>query len=357
MIFFVIVLLLIVFSSAKAEKHNEFNRDYISKDATNNIKGIFVILILFSHGKGYINLGGIYDAPYTAMQNHLNQMVVALFLFYSGYGIMEQIKKREFSYIMSIPKKRFPNLLLNFDISVILFALLWICLGRPVTVKSFLIALTSYCGIGNSSWYIFVTLVLYIFTFIAFFPIKWKNAKVYHLLYIVLLTFFNIIFVLFLKYILLKEPFWYNTAILYALGFWYSYFKDFIEKILMKNDVLFLGSGLVVCVAYSVFYLHRWDRLLIYEAWAVMFTVLTVMITMKVKIESNILKWFGEHIFSIYILQRIPMIILHEIGVASRHKYIFMIVSIAASCAIAEIYDILLGKLSALIWKPKKINA
>ena len=31
MVFFVIVLLLIVFSSAKAEKHNEFNRDYISK--------------------------------------------------------------------------------------------------------------------------------------------------------------------------------------------------------------------------------------------------------------------------------------------------------------------------------------
>lgn len=97
MIFFVLILLLLIFNKTEISKPGEFNKDYISPDGTLAIKGIFVALILLSHGKGYIELGGIYDEPYIALQNHLNQMVVAMFLFYSGYGMMESMKKKQFA--------------------------------------------------------------------------------------------------------------------------------------------------------------------------------------------------------------------------------------------------------------------
>lgn len=354
MIFFVIVLLLVIFSAAKAEGVNKFNGEYITRDATNNIKGIFVILILFSHAKSYLELGGIYDKPYLELQGHLNQMVVAMFLFYSGYGIMEQIKKREFSYIMSIPKKRFPNLLINFDISILLFALMWLCLGKPVTVKQLLIALVAWEGIGNSSWYIFVTFMLYIITFISFFFIKWFKKRWQQFIYLVVLTGLSVGLVLGLKYTHPKDPYWYNTAILYALGFWYSFFKDEIEKVIMKNDIIYFIAGAGLTGAYLFSYIHRWDSFYMFTIWGVLFTLGITLITMKVKIESNLLKWFGEHIFSIYILQRIPMIILKEYGVAGRHKYVFVILSIAVTCAMAVVFDYLTGKLSGLIWKNKK---
>ena len=54
MIFFVAVLFLLIISGAEFSKPNEFNKDYISRAGTTAIKGIFVILIMFSHGKGYI---------------------------------------------------------------------------------------------------------------------------------------------------------------------------------------------------------------------------------------------------------------------------------------------------------------
>lgn len=355
MIFFVLVLLLIIFSASRYEKRNEFNRDYISRNATNNIKGIFVILILLSHAKGYIDLGGIYDKPYAQLQAHLNQMVVAMFLFYSGYGIMEQIKKREFSYITSIPKKRFPNLLLNFDISIILFALMWLCLGKPVEIKKVLIALTAWEGIGNSSWYIFVTFMLYIITFVSFFFIKWFKKRWQQFIYLVVLTALSVVLVYVLKRTHPNEPWWFNTAILYALGFWYSFFREETEKILMKNDLVYLIIGAGVVVAYVYTNIHR-SNFYIYTIWAMLFTLGLTMITMKVRLESNLLKWFGEHIFSIYILQRIPMIILKEYGVADRHKYVFVILSIAITCAMAEVFDVLTGKLSALIWRQKKVT-
>ncbi len=354
MIFFVFVLLLIIFSSAEYEKHNEFNSDYITRDATNNIKGIFVILILFSHARGYFTLSGTYDELYLKFQGHLGQMVVAMFLFYSGYGIMEQIKKREFGYIMSIPKKRFPNLLINFDIAVILFTVLWLILGKELTVKTFLLALVAWEGIGNSSWYIFVTFALYIITFISFFGIKRFSKKWQQFIYLLLLTALSVVLLLVLRKYKSAEPWWYNTLILYALGFWYSFFKDIIEKIMLKNDIIYYSAFAVLITAYLYSNLQKPKGLEFYTIWAMLFTIGITVITMKVKIESNLLKWFGEHIFSIYILQRIPMIILKELGVADRHKYIFLIVSIVATCAMAEIFDVLTGKLSGLIWKQNK---
>ncbi len=354
MIFFVLVLLLVIISGAHYSKPNEFNTDYISKDGIAPIKGIFVILILFSHGRGYFTLEGVYDEMYLSVQGHLDQMVIAMFLFYSGYGIMEQIKKRGFDYVKSIPQKRFPHLLLIFDIAVVFYMILYVALGNKLSLKTALLALTGWQGILNSSWYIFVTFVLYIFTFIGFFAIKWIKDNRFKLVCIVAVTVLSFgLILVFMRYTE-KERFWYDTLILYSLGLWYSYFKPYIEKVTMKNDVLYYVLFTVVLSAYIYFYNNKSVASVNYEIWAVLFTLGIVMITMKVRIESRLLSWFGDHIFSIYILQRIPMVILRELGFADRHKYFFMILSIAITVAIAAVYDDLTGRLTKLIWKPKK---
>ncbi len=353
MIVFVLILLLIVFGSATAAKPNEFHRDYISRDNSNVIKGIFVILILLSHGKGYIELGGMYDQPYIAMQTHLNQMVVAMFLFYSGYGMMEQIKKRDFDYIKSIPKKRFPNLLLNFDLAVALFIILRLCMGKTLTLKSVLLSLVAWTSVGNSTWYIFITLVLYILICIAFLPIKWVKKPRFKLVCIVILTALSIGLVYLLMSIG-KEKYWYNTLILLVLGFWYSYFQSAIEKVLFKNDILYALAAAAVFAVYIVFFRKRWDGIEYYTVWAICFTLLTVLFTMKIRIDSAVLKWFGEHVFSIYILQRLPMIVFSNMAFFKGHKYLFLIASFVVTLVLAMIFDTLTGKLAGLIWKPKK---
>lgn len=353
MIFFVLILLLLIFNKAEISKPGEFNIEYISPDGTLALKGIFVALILLSHGKGYIELGGPYDAPYTAMQNHLNQMVVAMFLFYSGFGMMESIKKKQFAYVGSIATKRFPNLLLNYDLAVLLFFIMDYAIGQPKTIKDLLISLTAWNGIGNSSWYIFAILAMYIAVMIAFLPKRLSESRTLEFVSLVILTGLCIAFVLALKKVG-KEGFWYNTVFLFVIGFWYSYLKNVIEKVAMKNDIIYSCLLAAVVVAYLFAYLHRWDRLIAYEIWAVLFCALMVLLTMKINLQNVILKFLGKHIFSIYIIQRIPMIVLDHYGVSSRHKYIFLIASFAITIAMALLFDLVTGKLSALIWKPKK---
>ena len=352
---FILILMMIIISSSRVSKPNEFNKDYISRDGTAAIKGIFVFLIVLSHAKGYFtdDMSGFFDKAYLNVQNHLGQMVVAMFLFYSGYGMMEQIKKRESAYIKSIAAKRFPNLLLNYDIAVIFYIILALCLGNTPTLKKIVFSLTAWDGVGNSSWYIFVTLCLYILTMLSFSFIKFFKNKALYIINIILLTALSAGLVLALIKVG-KESWWWNTALLFPLGFWYSYFRKYIEKLVMKNDITYLITLMLVTGLYVVTKQLTSTRTLWYFIYGFVFVAEVIVITMKVEIKSSLLSWFGDRIFSVYILQRIPMIIMDRFGLSHSHRYIFVILTFAITCAMAETYDVLYGKLSSKIWKPKK---
>ena len=94
MIFFIFILAMIMFYELKVAGGNEFNREYISPGSTTCINGVFVVLVFLSHICQYIKLDGAFDGPYSVLRTNLGQMVVVTFLFYSGYGIMESIKKK-----------------------------------------------------------------------------------------------------------------------------------------------------------------------------------------------------------------------------------------------------------------------
>lgn len=355
MIFFVAVLFLLIISGIEFSTKNEFNKDYISHSGTTAIKGIFVILVIFSHGTGYIDVSGKFDVAYIKMQEHLDQMIVSMFIFYSGYGIMESIKKKGYAYIDTIPKRRFPQVLLNFDIAVVLFLILAATAGKFYSVGHILLSFIGWESVGNSNWYIFVILALYVITYLAFIILKKANNKKTQLAGIVITTVLSVAFVCFLKVTKTSaQSWWYNTLILYSVGMWYSYFKNIIEKFLMKNDLIFLASSAILVLAYLEAYNLRSKHFALYTVWAILFTFGVVMITMKVKITNPVLEWFGNHVFSVYILQRIPMILLSRYGVADRHKYEFMIASIFFTVFLAEIFDRCIGALSQKIWKKKR---
>ena len=272
---------------------------------------------------------------------------------------MESIKKKGSAYIDTIPKKRFPQVLLNMDIAVVLFLILAATAGKFYSVGHILLTLVGWESVGNSNWYIFVILALYVITYFAFLILKKKNNKTTQLIGVIITTVLSVAFVyILMKTKTTKQSWWYNTLILYSLGMWYSYFKDKIEKVLMKNDLIFFAASGVLVLAYLEAYNMRSDYgIYSYTVWAVLFTLGIVMITMKVKITNPVLEWFGNHVFSVYILQRIPMILLSRYGVADRHKYEFMIASIIVTVFIAEVFDRCTGALSKKIWGRKNTDA
>ena len=78
----------------------------MSLEATSAIKGIFAVLILYSHIESYLSISeNWYDVAFTKVKNYHGQLIVAMFFFYSGYGVMFSIMRKQ-NYAKSFFKNR-----------------------------------------------------------------------------------------------------------------------------------------------------------------------------------------------------------------------------------------------------------
>lgn len=105
MVIFLVFLCFIMICSCKFCFPN-LDSKYLSKEYTQAIKGIFVIIVFLSHVRTYVDFNGAGDIFVIQILNYFGQLMVALFLFYSGYGIYESIKYRGQKYIDLLPKNR-----------------------------------------------------------------------------------------------------------------------------------------------------------------------------------------------------------------------------------------------------------
>lgn len=323
------------------------NAACLSPDRTTSIKGIFVLLVFLSHANNYLLSMPAYTAdvlnqPYINFQSHLGQGVVVMFLFYSGYGVMESIKKKGTLYVHAIPKRRILKTLLHFDIAVLLYLFLDLALGTlarrsPLTV---LLAFTGWTSLGNSNWYIFAVLMLYLFTFIAFSRLAEKPARA---LWVV--TGFTAVYIAVLAF--LKDAWWFDTVLLYPIGMWYSFGKARMESFLRGKVYRFWLVFSAVFAAMVVFHLLC-ANYLCYELWLITLALFIVLLTMKVKIGNPVLRFFGKHLFEIYILMRIPMLILLHWGITN--TYVFVLSSFAVTVLLAVGFQKMLALLDARLF-------
>lgn len=353
MLVYLIIFLMFICSDMKIAEENSFNRNYLNHDSTLAVNGIFVVLVFFSHCTESLDLSGVYDGVYVTLKKSLLQMVVVPFLFYSGFGIMESIKNKE-GYVKSIPKNRFLKVLVHFDIAVLLYLVLQYLLGQRFGFKRTILALVGWVGVGNSNWYIFVMLVLYIMVFVAFIiPIRKARGSKY-------ILGITVVIILSLFYIWTMIRYevptrFYNTILLFPFGMLYSVGKEKIEKVCMKNDLWYTGSCIITFIAYYYCYCHAKESIVYYSAWGITFMMLVLLFTMKISLKNHMLIWLGKNVFGIYILQRIPMIILKNLnnGIYVERKYVFIISCFIATLFITVIFNSILKKVDMLMFKKK----
>ena len=345
---FLLLTVLVVFLGMKPAKNGELNKDYISINHTTAINGLFTIFVFFTHACNYITLGGIYDIHYSRFRSYILQTVVVTFLFYSGYGVMESIKKKGTDYVKQIPKSRFLKVLLHFDIAVILYLILNTALGITFPIKGILLSFIGYKSIGNSDWYIFAVLGLYLIVFVSF-MIARKNK----VLGVILTTILTLGFV-YLQIRLKRPGYCYNTIILFPVGMMYSMVHEYIEKLFSKHEMFYYIAFAGAFIIYSLIFPKRGGGVEFYGMWAIMFMALIVFASMKVHIGNGILEFFGSHVFSIYILQRLPMKLLDHLGLAESNKYVFVVMSLLITIALAVTFDSAMDKLDKVIFTRKK---
>lgn len=342
---FIIILIILIWYKSSFSK-NQFSLSYLNKDENPlAIRGIFAVLIFLSHSRQYLNIdqSSFYNKIFILQGNILGQLIVSVFLFYSGFGIMESYKKNQ-NYFQSYPKKRILTTLINFDIAIILYLLLDIIIGKHYQTKDILLSFIGYTSVGNSNWYIFAILYCYIIVYLS--QLISKNPKLIALFSTILL----IPYLIFTKHF--QFSWWYDTIFTFAFGLWFSIFYEQITTFLTKNNLLYYISLLFSFLIFTLTFLLRryFDNYAITSNFlSIIFVTIITLFSLKVKLSNPILKFLGKHSFNIYILQRIPMILLSKTGLAN-YNIPFIIVTFSLTILIALAYNKLCSFIS------KKIN-
>jgi len=90
MIVFVLILFVIIVFGLKLNRFSK--NDFLTKESTTTINGIFVMLIFLSHSTQYFQSNeNIADRVYWHLMWIHNQWVVTTFLTFSGFGVMHKM--------------------------------------------------------------------------------------------------------------------------------------------------------------------------------------------------------------------------------------------------------------------------
>ena len=309
------------------------DKDYLSKDYTQVVKGVFIIIVFLSHIKGYADFASKGDIFVKNILQYLGQLMVAFFLFVSGYGVFEAIKKKGKEYICFFPKNRIAKTFFDFSLAILLFLFLDLLLGKAYSGKTVLLAFTGWTSIGNSNWYMFAIFVMYIITFISFFIFEHSREMA-----IIAVSVLSLIYIYIMSTV--KETWWSDTCLCYVAGMWFSYFKEHIDKVMEYFSPWSWRIGIVLLFScYYVISGYRYNRLLAYNVVAICFCLLIVFILMKVSFDSKCLRWCGENLFWLYILQRIPMIFWEHYGMNVMNPYFYLLLCAGGTIGLAWIMN------------------
>ena len=274
----------------------------LSISQTTCINGIFVIFVFLSHFCQYVDTSSLpYFQPYLFLRSHLGQLIVAPFLFYSGYGIMEQIKKKGNEYVNDIPRKRVIRIWLHFALAVLLFLIVDVLIGDYYSTNQIILSFFAWESIGNSNWYIFAILIMYFATYVGFKCCSQKKTSIilvgaFSCIYIVTMHFFK------------DGSWWYDTVLCYPAGMALSYGKEKLQRWIERYKV----SALFICVLVTLLLYMLQGNIIAHELLAILFCLDIILICSFIRIENKVLLFLGKHTFEIYILQRIPMLLLQN---------------------------------------------
>lgn len=356
------IYIAIFIAAAYGAKLADGSGSYLGKKQSAALKGIFVMLVFASHSWQYIKdlaPNGVFTNAFFLVKTALGQMIVVPFLFFSGYGVRYSFERKGEAYVRSIPKHRVLKLLTHTTPIILLFLCLQLALGRHYDLGFVLSSLVLWESLGNSNWYIFSILVLYIITYISFGVFKDRRRALVSCL---LLT---LVYIALMS--LVKPTWWYDTVISYVFGMlFYDLSETFSEKLtqsagawkrgLLKIAALLLlaAAGYLTCVACLKEFSPRLLPALAGNLAAVAFMLLLLCVSLKVKLGNPVIDWLGDHIFEVYLLQRLPMILFTKLGLANVSLVLWYAACIAVTVLLAYLFRRLFTLSDRLLFGVKK---
>lgn len=264
---------------------------FFSKSQTDWLRGIAIILIMYSHYYAVLNLNGKINGILYQLLSGTGMYGVALFLLMSGYATMIS-KMNKANYLDGYIPKRLLRLYVPFIIVFIIMAILRMVHGEGISLKNILLMpLMSLPDTVN--WYLKVQLALYIVFYLTARIIK-KDKWV-------IITVFIICFIYMIIGLCTHiDAHWYESSYMFPLGMLMAKYKNSFYRFLSLHYPIKIIISLILAVLFYVpYYLFGGPIPEIIHILGI--TQFMVCLCVKMRGTSKIFAFFGQCSLELYL--------------------------------------------------------
>lgn len=219
-------------------------KNYMSKEYTTCVRGICALLVVVHHLYQYTGL--FWGTFIGDVLQSMGYLCVAVFFFYSGYGLMLSSSKD--SYIESFFRKRFFPLYSFYVVLIILYSLWTLLIEKQISIQNVVQSFFFGETVVTNGWYLQATFVAYLLYYLCFKILKTYKMKIFSfsigiIAYIILCYFSGL------------HIHWYQAIPCMLLGVIYCYKNHDIDVLLKKRTwlmVILSGVFFGICFGLSI---------------------------------------------------------------------------------------------------------
>ncbi len=357
--FILITAALILFGIKTAPK-GDFFSDSFSVGQTKALKGLFAIVVMFHHLYGVL-LPSFLSIKYF---RDVGFLMVGGFFLISGYGLMYGVVNKK-SYLKGFFRKRILAIIIPYYVIDSVYILMKYM--NTTDMDSFKVYLKESL-LGLQLWFVPVMVLLYVLFRISFIGHEKRKNK---LVSPIILTFLTLVFVILFTvtqhtgHNVLYGCNWNDTALCFTVGMWYCILKERITPILQKLYYVFTAIAILAFCAVFLKVLNLpayvWPTapsyLAIRAIAAILFCLVILLLSMKVKLGNGLLNICGELSFELYLSHAIFITLFRWGPLKIFTKEIILNVQsddlyLAAILVSSFIFSWIVHKLCGLVLKP-----
>lgn len=285
------------------------------------LRGVCAILIIMLHVAQNI--------PQVPVLNELTVwggLVVSIFFFMSGYGLMISYLKKGNSYLDGFLTRRFVKLLPAFLLTTVIYQVYQSWTGCSTLAES-LAELRHGCPILPDSWFVIVILLYYLLFYLC---ARVCRRPLFMVLVLWLLTGVYLTIVLSLGW----QIFWSRSVCAINVGFTFALVEGRVKQFLSRSQTTLIGAVWVIVVVMLAIIAAKYCGVGLTNFLNYLLPLLLVLVVYSSgKLNSRVFTFLGTISYEIYIAQ---CVFRHKLYfTASIHWSIYLILTIVASIIVA----------------------
>ncbi len=316
MFFYLIALLFILLYGAGVAGKGQWQAEPFSKTANLPIRGFFTLLVIFHHLSQQLSEPGCLKCLW-----EIGPFCVAVFFYFSGYGLMVSYKKDP-AYLAHFFPRRYGKLLVPFVLSNYLYLFADVMTGSYYSYGQMVKFLAGVELINGHAWFIVAILLFYLAFYLIFGYVK-KAPWNYLLLFGFTFCYMTFCMLQNNSGRLFSGRWWFNSCGLFPVGVLFAVLEEPLTEFCRRRYFVFVWGSLAALGICSRFFLWISARLdaavkvpggrilglldqwagLVWQMLAIfLFCFLLTLAALKISFHNRLLRFLGSRSLELYLI-------------------------------------------------------